>query len=320
MIIFFQLNPFDLAGPTFLVVYITALAAACFIAYVLRKRASGSDYEPQRPFLRSDQEPAFRSVNLDAYEAAYLRGGSKLAIETAIATLVRSNALHLSFVDNSLSPVPGAPRPTHPFEQEVHRVIQSGEANKINTIRTNASAAAERLASRLRALGLILSDQGMTTAHLVPVIIMLLVLAFGAIKILVGLWRDRPVGFLFVLCCLTAFIAYRLFKSPPLRTAYGDQILERLKYENAALEATARSKPEGLATGDVSLAIALFGMTALAFTDQSWSMLRREMIPPVSVSRGSSSCSTSSCSSSSSCGSSGCGGGCGGGGCGGCGS
>lgn len=322
MILFTEFNPFDLQGPTFLVLYVTLLAGACFVAYFLRKRAAGPDPGPARSLVRADQDQdtIFRGVRFDAYEAAYLNGGPKLAIETAIATLVQSNALHLSFVDNTLSTVAGAPRGFHPLEQAVHRLVESGEANTVRTIRVKAAEAADRIATRLKALGLVIGGGREVISHVVPSMIMALVLLFGLVKVFVGIWRDRPIGFLFLLCCVTAFIAYRLYKSPSLRTVAGDETLERLKRENAALQSTAGAKPEGLASGDVALAMALFGMTALAFSDQSWSVLRKELFPPRPVSSGSSSCGGSSCgSSSSSCGSS-CGGGCGGGGCGGCGS
>jgi uncharacterized protein (TIGR04222 family) len=308
VILLYQLNPFDLPGPLFLLLYIAMLAVACVLAFVLRKRAKASDHYPN-----------LRGVSFDAYETAYLNGGPKLVIETAIATLVRSNALHLSFVDYTLSPVAGSPRVSHPFEQTIHRLVASREATTIKTIRAKAAIAASQIGERLKTLGLILDQQQTVTAQMLPLILFALVLLFGSIKLLIGFSRGRPIGFLFVLCLIAAFIAYRLYKSPPLRTTSGDSVLEALKQENAALGSTAKSQPQQLAAGDVSLAMALFGMTALAFTDQSWSELKKQIFP---VSGGASTSSSSSCSSSScgSSGSSGCGGGCGGGGCGGCGS
>lgn len=309
------MNPFDLRGPEFLGLYVIVLAGACLLAYILRKSATGFD-----------RDNALRGASFDAYEAAYLRGGAKLATETAIATLVRSNLFQLSAVDDTLSAIAGPPRfSSHPFERAVYSIVESGEAGTVKSIRTKAPAAANKIPTRLKALGLVINEEQKARAQTLPVIIMVMVLLFGAIKVLVGLSRNRPVGFLFVLCGLTALIAFLFYKSPPHRTKDGDRTLERLKRENAALESTAKSNPERLAAGDVALAMALFGMTALAFTDESWSALRQQLFPPRPVSSGgsswiSSSCSSSSCSSSSSCGSSGCGGGCGGGGCGGCGS
>ncbi|MEK6288482.1 MAG: TIGR04222 domain-containing membrane protein [Acidobacteriota bacterium] len=303
------MNPFELRGPEFIGLYIIVLAAACLLAYILRKSVKGVD----RDF-------ALRGASLDAYEAAYLSGGAKLATETAIATLLCTKAFRLSFVDNTLSAIAGAPRVSHPFEQTVYRIVESGEATTVKSIRTKAAATANGIATRLQALGLVINVEQNTRAQTLPVIILVMVFLFGAIKVLIGLSRNRPVGFLFVLCCLTALIAFFLYKSSSHRTKAGDDTFERLKRENSALESTAKSKPERLAAGDVALAMGLFGITALAFTDESWSVLKRQILPPVSVSSGGSSWSSSSCSSSSSCGSSGCGGGCGGGGCGGCGS
>lgn len=300
------MNPLELTGPVFLILYIIVMAAACFLAYFLRQRAARS-------------EMAFnpRKANLDAYEAAYLSGGAKLATATAIATLVQSKALRLSFVDNTLSSIASLTRGSHPFEQAVHHTVASGEARTINGIQTKTASATDQMAARLKALGLIIGDQQMTAARILPVVVMTLVLLFGVMKIFIGLSRGRPISFLFILCLLTAFIAYRLYKSPPFRTQTGDIALERLQSLNAALQTTAKAQPQSLAAGDVAMAMALFGMSEVAFTDQSWSELKKQMFPPASS--GSSSSGGSSCSSSSSCGSS-CGGGCGGGGCGGCGS
>lgn len=284
------------------------LAVACVLAFFLRKKAKASDHYPN-----------LRGVSFDAYETAYLNGGPKLVIETAIATLVRSKAIHLSFVDHTFSPVAGSQRGFHPLEQTVQRLVESREATTVRTIRAKAANAASQIGERLKNLGLILDQQQSVTAQWLPLLLFGLVLLAGSIKLFVGFTRGRPIGFLFVLCLITAFIAYRLYKSPPLRTASGDSFLESLKQDNAALGSTAKSQPEQLAAGDVSLAMALFGMTALAFTDQSWSELKKQIFPPISSgsSSGGSSCSSSSCGSS---GSSSCGGGCGGGGCGGCGS
>ena len=320
LILLYQWNPFDLTGPLFLVLYVTLLAAAGFLAYMLRAWAVGREGDSHQ-LLRADQfqDPNFRGFSFDAYEVAYLNGGQKLAIETAIAALVQSNSLHLSFFDNTLSTVAGSPGGSHPLEKTVYRLVASGEVVTVKVIRLKAAAAAGEAATRIKRLGLVISGDGRIIAHIVPVLIMGALLLFGLTKVLIGMWRGRPVGFLLVLCAITAYIGFRLYKAAPLRTTAGDQTLERLKRENAALESTAASKPEGLAPGDVALAMALFGMTALAFTDQSWSVLQRQLFPPAPTSSssswgGSSSCSSSSCSSSScsSCG--------GGGGCGGCGS
>ena len=305
-----QINPFDLTGPEFLAVYTVVAAVACFLAFILRRSAAGS--YPRAPV------PA---TKLDPYDAAYLGGGAKVATETAIASLIRSKALLLSLVDNTLSAIPGSKLFSHPFEQTVYRIVESGGATTVKDIRLKAAAATEKIATRLESLGLVVDNERSIRARTLPVILMSMVLLFGAIKILIGFWRDRPVGFLFVMCAITALIAFLFYKSPPFRTKFGDTALRQLKRENAALESTARSNPEQLGSVDVALAIALFGVTSLAFTDTAWAALRRQISPVSSGSSSSSSCgSSSSCSSSSSSGSSGCGGGCGGGGCGGCGS
>lgn len=303
MTLLLQMNPFELVGPKFLALYTVVAFIACLVAYVLRRSAAGFDPDSR-----------LSAAKLDAYEAAYLSGGSKLSIETAIAALVRGKALRLSIANRTLSADAGA-RFSHPFEQTVYRIVESGQARTVKGVRTKATEAAEKIATRLKALGLVINEEQSVRARILPVILMLMVLLFGVIKILIGISRNRPVGFLFVMCAITGLIAILFYKSRPLRTKYGDRTLSQLKRDNAALESTAKSKPDQLGSLDVALAVALFGVSSLGFTDESWSALRRQILPVSSGSSGS-----SSCGSSSSCGGSSCGGGCGGGGCGGCGS
>lgn len=295
-----QLNPFDLPGPQFLLLYVITLIAAFVIAVTLRRR-----------FLRSEREHHTQTITLDPYEAAYLRGGADLATNTAIATLVQSKVLQVSSAGSTLAVVAGAWPSIHPFEQALYRTVSSNAARDIKTIRSIANEDAGLLAERLETLGLVATDAQARMAHLIPGFVMAAVLAFGIIKIGVGISRDRPVGLLFLLCFVVGVIALVFFIAPAHRTRLGDKVLIQLRDENAALESTARTHPQILAAGDVSLAMALFGIEALAFADESWLGLRSALAPP----RPSSDGSSSSCGSSSG----GCGGGCGGGGCGGCG-
>lgn len=295
------MNPLELTGPKFLLFYIVTLVIAIIIAAVLRRLLG-----------RSTEDFNVRRVTVDPYEAAFLRGGPLQAIDTAIAMLVKSKVLKVSKTDRKLSVIGRLHAGAHRMEQLVLNAVASKGNAKISDIRSKVFRSAEPIADRLKASGLVVSDAQWSVARRASALVIALVLLLGIFKIGIGISRDRPVGFLVVLCILTAIIALGFFNSRPVATNLGKRTLKQLKEENAALEATARAQPQRLGQGDVALALGLFGFTALAFMDDSWIDLRRAFQPPSSSGSGSS-CSSSSCGSS-------CGGGCGGGGCGGCGS
>lgn len=295
------MNPLELTGPKFLLFYVIVLVIAIIIATLLR-----------RWLIRSNEDFSVKRISVDPYEAAFLRGGPQQAIDTAIAMLVKSNFLKVSKTDRKLSIIRKLQPGAHRLEQLVLNTVASKGTIKIADIRSKVLRSAGPVADRLKTLGLVVSDQQWSAARKASAFALTLVLLLGVIKIGIGISRDRPVGFLVVLCILTALIAFGFFNTRPVATKLGKRALKQLKEENAALEATAKTQPQRLGHGDVALALGLFGFTTLAFMDDSWIDLRRAFQPP-SSSSSSSSCSSSSCGSS-------CGGGCGGGGCGGCGS
>jgi uncharacterized protein (TIGR04222 family) len=295
------MNPLELPGPKFLLFYIVTLAIATLIAILLRKW-----------LINSNEDFSVRRITVDPYEAAYLRGGAQQAIDTAIAMLVQNKVLKVSKTERKLSITGRLPAGAHRLEQTVYKAVDSEGGRKINDIRSSVLPGAQPIADRLKTLGLVLSDERWRIARIAPAFVVAIVLLFGLIKIGIGISRGRPVGLLVFLCIVTAILALGFFNIRPLITKLGKQALKQLKEENAALEMTARTQPQRLAGGDVALALGLFGVSALAFADDSWSDLRTALHPPSSSSSSGSSCSSSSCGSS-------CGGGCGGG-CGGCGS
>lgn len=300
MKLLFLPNPFELRGPEFLALYAVVLlvaVAACALMRRVMRGAGGGALPPVR--------------RLDPYEVAYLAGGANLATDTALATLVQRGVLAVDTAQRRIVVRSELPPSAHAFERAVYlNASQRGEA--IDAIRTNSSYSTEPLAARLKAHGFVLSDEQARQVCLTSAGLMVVVTLFGAIKILVGLSRGRPVGFLFFLCLVSGLVALYFYKSRPRRTRIGDRLLAHLKAENAALEYTAKQKPSRLMGADLAMAIGLFGIGSLAIPDGPLRELRTALTPPPSTSSGSS-CSSGSCGGSS------CGGGCGGG-CGGCGS
>src|SRR5688572_3849938 len=81
------MNPFDMRGPEFLVVYIGALFALGILSYMLR-----SIWLAQ-PSARADDSLL---SSLHPYEVAYLEGGAGNAIAAAVAALIHRGRLELT--------------------------------------------------------------------------------------------------------------------------------------------------------------------------------------------------------------------------------
>jgi uncharacterized protein (TIGR04222 family) len=295
------MNPLDLTGPQFLLFYIAAMAAATILAALLRRPAGSGD------------DIAGRRITVDPYEAAYLRGGPRQAIETAIAMLVQIKALKALKANRALSISGPLPANAHWFEQSLYSKVGPPPGINISAACQSSlmNSSTHRIAENLKKYGLIIPDSRWRPRLAISMLALIATVALGVAKIQVGLSRGRPVGILVFLVIVTAIIALGFFFARPPVTKLGKRALEQLRQENAALEATARTEPQRLATGDVALALGLFGISALAFNDDSWTDLTTALRSSSSSSSGGSSCSSSSCGG---------GGGCGGGGCGGCGS
>ena len=294
------MNVFDLPGPEFLTLYVMLLGGAIGLLFLLRFLFRGP----------SDPGDA-RLAQLGALEAAYLGRGRRGAIDAAIAALAHREVLKVK-LDGSrprVKAIAAMPVDLTELEATVYEAAAASKAGElIGPLRRSAAEASERLAEPLRKNELVLDDGQQTFVRFVPTLPLLMCLAIGVQKLLVGIGRDKPVEFLILLCVLTLGMLIYGLAGVPHRTRRGDKLLEALRRRNAALEI---GSPKHMAPSDVAMAFGLFGATILA-GDQD---LYRAMH---SRNNSSSSCGSSSCGGGCG-GGSGCGGGGGcGGGCGGC--
>jgi uncharacterized protein (TIGR04222 family) len=294
------MNPFDVPGPQFLGLFIAGGFVALLVAVVIKHFAA-------RPGRRPRDEP------LQPEQLAYLVGGLEHAIEATVAGLSQRGALVID--DGTLKAVYLEPQltadgvyrgrtDTELSELESFVLHEVRRGNKtISALVARASSFEHALRDPLLADGLLVADPEMVQrwAMLPPV----LWCAVGTTKIMVGLSRHRPVGFLVVLVIALVMWARSVAKAPR-RTTRGDAVVDDAKRRYAALEVTAGSAPVQLSARDMSLAYAMFGAAILAPTLAA-------LMPSYqrSLLVGTTSSWISSCGSS-------CGGGCGGG-CGGCG-
>src|SRR6185436_16876389 len=117
-------------------------------------------------------------------------------------------------------------------------------ARGIEELHGMAPALFEPLRQKLTRLGLLIPDESSWKLRLIPATVLLAVLAFGAIKIVVGLSRHRPVEYQTFLCFGVVVITVIELRSAPIRSLLGDGALTRLRARNAALRVSATIKPQ----------------------------------------------------------------------------
>jgi uncharacterized protein (TIGR04222 family) len=293
-------NPFDLSGPDFLLLYfVVGVAVLAALAGIRILREGG----PVKVRLT------------DPYLIGCLRGGVPEALRLVVVSLVDRGLLDRS--GTTLSAPPGAPdRVVHPLERSVlERFRRPGEASTVFGDARVATAAAP-LRETLERHGL-LPGAAVRAERWGRLLLALAVLiGFAGNKVVVALGRGHTnVVFLIMLAALFCLLAFGL--GLRARTVRGEMALADLRnlfdrLRSRALQLEAGARDEAL------LLAAVFGLAVLP---APWAYAR-EFFPRAAASGNTSSCgsSSSSCGSGgSSCGSSCGGGGCGGG-CGGCGS
>jgi uncharacterized protein (TIGR04222 family) len=169
-----------------------------------------------------------------------------------------------------------------------------------------AQNAVTRIADTLKAQGLVVPDSEAVRAIFIPLGIAVFAIAVGVIKILIGVSRDKPVGFLIALCVVSFIFALFAFGRRPLRSVYGDMVLASLKRQHMGSPYIG-SRAADFSSAEFASMMGLFGMAAL--TGPEWTDFRQCLRPAGSADGSASGCG-SSCGSS--CGGGGCGGGCGG--------
>ena len=311
------LNPFDLRGPEFLLFYACLSAVAFIAAGIIRSGLYGPSSPPPG------------GIHLDPYQIAYLNGGATHAVNAAVAALYHRDVLQVNEADGRLSVLRPHAQLPHPLEQAVYLAVdpdgQPGGRRAVWDVRRIVRPTVEQLAAGLKEAGLVVRDADADRAIAGSLLVALVAPGIGLVKILVGVSRNRPVGFLVFACVVTTIVAFVLFSRRPHRTRRGDSVLRGLRSSNGRLLTNVRQVgPEALVLGVALFGLNFLGGTDLGFLDRA---LRSNDANSISrgINRGSGSgsgcgagfsCGGSICGGGSSCGGSSCGGG---GGCGGCG-
>jgi uncharacterized protein (TIGR04222 family) len=270
------MSPFDLTGGPFLQLYLVLFALTDIAGFIIPR------------WLRPEGGTP-RSVSVD--ELAFLAGGRPRFAEALVARLLSRGALSITGGNRF------APEREAGGTAAERSVLALTPAAPFNLIERTLRPHGEAVEARLIGSGLLMDGGTLWQMRFWQTLPYLLLFGFGAIKLDVGLSRDKPVGFLTALLIATAIFALIRFIAVDRKTRGGREALADARTRSDRL----RRAPE---TGETDMAVALFGTAVLA--GSSWA--------PFHQMRSASSSGDSGSSSSSSDG--GCGGG---GGCGGCG-
>jgi len=273
------LGPFDLTGGPFLVLYLVVLALAWAASLPLAEalRAEG------RPGRIAGEE-----------DLAALAGGPVRLAESVLVRLLAAGKLVQQGRRQFFAVDPDGG--TTAVERAILRMAHPADWNAILRAVTAEFVGIER---RLVANGLMLDRPQRLRLQLATTVPLLLAMGFGAIKLVVGISRAKPVLLLVVLLIVTAVLIVLQFARTGRTTREGEVLLRE---ERARCERIRRA-PERHEMGQ---SVALYGTAVLAGSALSdFHAMRRK---PTDSNGGGD-------------GGSGCGGdgGCGGGGCGGCG-
>ncbi|RAM51487.1 MAG: TIGR04222 domain-containing membrane protein [Hapalosiphonaceae cyanobacterium JJU2] len=254
-------NPLDLNGSEFLWVYflLAILAFVCAISLRWFFRTSGKNSLGE-------------SNSLDAYELAYLNGGAYRSVDAAIAKLVQDKVLTVSAINRNLHLEKAPSANSHPLEKSITEAmieesISGTNYAPIETIRTRVISATNSIRRNLENQGLLVSDRQAKIINIATATPVLVLLMLGISKIIVGIYRDKPVGFLVGMCIVIAIVGFSLLAKPH-RTQSGDRTLNyyRSSYSQSS---------------DIAFAFALFGSAVLI---GSLADLKQAFVPPTTSS------------------------------------
>ncbi|MCX2954325.1 TIGR04222 domain-containing membrane protein [Lentzea sp. NEAU-D7] len=293
-------RPWGLSGPEFLQLYWIGLALAVLVAIVVRVRArAGHSTQPVR--------------SLDMDELAFLAGGPRRVVETAVARLLTSGELRTS--RRGTVQATSTTRSLNPVDRAVITDCQRYTNRTVALMIPSVAAdpVVTGIGRRLEDMGLLAGSDVVKSATRKGSVPLWVLLAIGVARWVNGVAVDAPVGWLTLQLVLTGVLILLLTRRGKalVRTRKGNEVLNDARRTSTRAAGSVDEVVYAGAAGAV-----LFG-GLLVYPDLAVRTSLLASSGPSGYSGGGySTCSTgsSSCSSGSSCGGGGGGGGCGGGG------
>ena len=301
------LNPLEWNGPQFLVLYALLLGLGGLIFASLKRRLHDSAMV-DGPRLR-----------LTAYQLAMLEGGPSRVIMALLASFYERGMIDCDPRTSTVGLIGEVTSATGPLEAAAIRELTHTRMVP-RRLQTELSGRMAILKAELESLGCMVPDgdpRGMPSWFKLAAF---LLFGFGVAKMVIGLSRDKPVLFLFILLCFSLALWICALMTKTNRTPFGNAVLNDAKQSYSRIRLCLANDPKVAADNSIVLPslVALYGLSEMQTLGMGeLAPLVRPLERPRAGSTGGD--GGSSCSSCGSGDGGGDGGGCGGGGCGGCG-
>lgn len=295
-------DTWGVSGPTFLIYFLAAAAVVVVGSMIHRARLSAG---------RGDA----RGGRLTPEQAAYLNGGSKLAVYASLGGLRSANAIGLG-PDGALTQTGPLPSGATALDRAVYHAAGNRVRPKALPTDQWVAAALAELRHGLERDGLVLSAEARRTARTGPLLLLGL-LVVGVVRLFAGAGAGRPVGFLIAALLVLGAVALVLLFRTPARTRAGESALTALRKGNGHLAPSRHPSYATYGATGAALGVALYGTASLYAVDPAFASGAEVQRQFAGDGGGSAGASGGGCGGGSSGGGGGGGGGCGGGGCGG---
>lgn len=297
-------HTWGIPGPTFLALYLGAIAVALVTVLVRRhtmaagRRVPGTDH-------------------LTAPQAAYLTGGSELAVYSSIAAL-RAGGLITGAPGKTLASAAPLPDGAPPLDAAIYRLLQRTPST-VYAVRNNAQVKSEldRLRDELERYGLALGEDD-RRAYRNTTLLLAALTVLGVVRLAFGLINGAAIWYLVIIVLALGITTLVLRSRTPWMTRAGRDALAGMRTRYQYLSPAQSPAWDTYGMTGLAMGVALWGTASLYTYDAAFATeaeIQRQSA--ASTSGGVSGDAGSSWSGSDSGGSDGGGSSCGGGGCGG---
>jgi uncharacterized protein (TIGR04222 family) len=233
-------NPFDWTAGPFLSLYL-AIAAIVFVwGFSLRSMIGGA---------------AQANHELSVLDLAYLAGGARRLGDAVLLRLTSGNGAIIAPKGNAITVTDQMPLATL---VDRHTLLSFQTNMTRQQFQRAIAPISEQVQGRLQAFGYSPTADQMTSFRVAVLPFVVLLLAFGITKVMIGAERHHPVGLLVGLLLLTAFAGISLAMRPT-RTRGGKDVLRSYQASHAR---AARAPLDH----ELLLAVALSGAVVLSGT------------------------------------------------------
>ena len=269
-------------GPAFLIIYVAAVVAVVCLALVHRRFPIGGP---------SADPPAA----LSPQEVAFLNGGEKLAVYTALASLRAAGAIGVA--DKRLVQLTDLPVAATPLEAAIYNAAGNMVPARSLLDSNAVSGTMRQLEERLESAGLLTSaaQRRAIRRWALPCYALF---ALGMLRIQAGSASHHATGYLTVAAWLTLFVGLYLRTEPATtKTRAGRAAVARTRSEHRHLQRSNNPSYVTYGAAGAAMGVALFGASALFDFDPAFAAEAEIQRTPLSSSGGDRSDSGSSCGS-----------------------